>query len=41
MITNMSTQELEAYGKRNVVKRELLVRLRPTKIVAEKDIAGW
>ena len=35
----MGADRAEAYGKRNAVKGELLVRLRPTKIVALKDIA--
>ena len=30
----------EAYGKRNSVEGELVVRLTPTKIVAKKDVAG-
>ena len=29
----------EAYGKRNSVEGELLVRVRPTKIIAQKNIA--
>jgi PPOX class probable F420-dependent enzyme len=36
----MGQANAEAFGKRNAVKGELLVRLRPTKIIAEKDIAG-
>ena len=31
----------EAYGKRNSVEGELLVRLRPTKLIAKNDVAGW
>jgi PPOX class probable F420-dependent enzyme len=31
--------QAEAYGKRNGVPGELLVRLTPTKIIGEKDIA--
>ena len=30
----------EAYGKRNGVPGELLVRLTPTRVIFEKDIAG-
>jgi PPOX class probable F420-dependent enzyme len=30
----------EAYGKRNAVKGEFLVRIRPTKIIAQKDMVG-
>jgi len=36
----MGQGNAEAYGKRNAVKGELLVKLRPTKIIAQKDIAG-
>jgi PPOX class probable F420-dependent enzyme len=35
----MGGDKADAYGKRNAVKGELLVRLRPTKIVGLKDIA--
>lgn len=31
----------EAYGKRNAVEGELLVRVTPTKIIAHKNIADW
>ena len=30
----------EAYGKRNAVKGEFIVRIRPTKIIAQKDMVG-
>jgi PPOX class probable F420-dependent enzyme len=36
----MGQANAESYGKRNAVKGELLVRLRPIKIIAQKDIAG-
>jgi PPOX class probable F420-dependent enzyme len=36
----MGQDNAEAYGKRNAVKGELLVKIRPTKIIAQKDIAG-
>jgi PPOX class probable F420-dependent enzyme len=36
----MGQVNAEAYGKRNAVKGELLVKLRPTKIIAQKDMAG-
>ena len=29
----------ESYGKRNSVKGELLIRVKPTKIIGEKNIA--
>jgi len=30
-----------SYGKRNSTEGEVLVLIKPTKIIAEKDIAGW
>jgi len=37
----MGSDLAEAYGKRNNVPGELVVRVRPTKIIAQKDVAGW
>ncbi|MGC1928263.1 MAG: PPOX class F420-dependent oxidoreductase [Candidatus Nitrosopolaris sp.] len=37
----MGQANAEAYGKRNATTGEFLVRIRPTKIIAQKDIAGW
>jgi PPOX class probable F420-dependent enzyme len=37
----MGTELAEAYGKRNSVEGELLVRVTPIKIIAQKDVAGW
>ena len=31
----------EDYGRRNSTVGEVLVRIKPTKIIAAKDIAGW
>ena len=31
----------DSYGKRNAVDTELLVRVRPEKMIALDDIAGW
>lgn len=31
----------EAYGKRNSAEGDIIVQVRPARIVAEKDIAGW
>jgi PPOX class probable F420-dependent enzyme len=31
----------EAYGRRNSTEGEVLVRIKPTRIIAEKNIAGW
>jgi PPOX class probable F420-dependent enzyme len=33
--------QAEAYGKRNAVPEELLVRVTPERIVAKTDVAGW
>jgi hypothetical protein len=35
----MGEEQADAYGKRNAVPGELLVRVRPTKIVAVKGVA--
>ena len=37
----MGADQAEAYGKRNSVPGELIVRVTPTKIIAKKDVAGW
>jgi hypothetical protein len=37
----MGKDNAEAYGRRNITQGEVLVRIKPTKIIAEKDIAGW
>ena len=37
----MGKNNAEAYGKRNSTEGEVLVRINPTRIIAEKDIAGW
>lgn len=37
----MGEEHAEAYGERNSVEGELLVRLRPTKIIAKDDVSGW
>ena len=36
----MGQDNAEDYGKRNAVKGEFLVRIRPTKIIAQKDMVG-
>ena len=36
----MGQDQAEAYGKRNGVEGELLVRLKPAKIIAKKDVAA-
>ncbi|HJU35103.1 MAG TPA: hypothetical protein VJ695_08275, partial [Nitrososphaera sp.] len=35
----MGKENAERYGKRNAGEGELLVRVKPTKIIAQKDIA--
>jgi PPOX class probable F420-dependent enzyme len=37
----MGERNAVAFGKRNAVPGELLVRIRPTKVVAYKDVASW
>jgi hypothetical protein len=34
-------EQAEAFGKRNAVEGELLVRVTPTNLVTENDVAGW
>ena len=35
----MGAENAEAFGRRNAVPDELLVRLRPTRIIAQADIS--
>ena len=37
----MGKSNAEAYGRRNSEKGLVLVRIKPTRIIAEKDIASW
>ena len=37
----MGKKNAEAYGRRNSSEGAVLVRINPTRIIAEKDIAGW
>ena len=37
----MGADQAEAFGRRNAVPGELLVRVTPTLIYGESDIAGW
>ncbi|MFL6422017.1 MAG: PPOX class F420-dependent oxidoreductase [Nitrososphaera sp.] len=37
----MGKENAELYGKRNSSEDEVLVRIKPTRIIAEKDIAAW
>jgi PPOX class probable F420-dependent enzyme len=34
-------ENAELYGRRNSTEGEVLVRITPTRIIGEKDIAGW
>jgi hypothetical protein len=37
----MGKNNAEAYGRRNSEEGLVLVIIKPTKIIAEKDIASW
>jgi general stress protein 26 len=37
----MGKSNAKIYGKRNSTKGTVLVRIKPTKIIAEKDTAKW
>jgi len=37
----VTAEEADAYGRRNAVPSELLVRVRPERVIAEFDVAGW
>ena len=37
----MGKKNAETYGRRNSGEGAVLVRIKPTRIIAEKDIAGW
>jgi PPOX class probable F420-dependent enzyme len=37
----MGEENAKDYGRRNSTEGEVLVRIKPNKIIAEKDIAGW
>ena len=37
----MGKRNAKAYGKRNSTEGAVLVRVKPIKIIAEKDIAAW
>ncbi|TLX69303.1 MAG: PPOX class F420-dependent oxidoreductase [Thaumarchaeota archaeon] len=37
----MGKKDSKAYGERNSGEDAILVRIKPTKIIAEKDIATW
>jgi hypothetical protein len=37
----MGAERAEEFGRRNAVPGELLVRLRPERVIAETDVAGY
>ncbi len=37
----MGVDKAEKFGKRNAVPGELLVKVNPTKIIAEKNVTAW
>jgi PPOX class probable F420-dependent enzyme len=37
----MGADQAEAYGRRNAVPDELLVRVAPERTIAKADVAGW
>lgn len=37
----MGKDQAEAFGKRNALPGELLVRIKPLKVIAYREVAGW
>jgi PPOX class probable F420-dependent enzyme len=37
----MGNDKAEEYGRRNSSEGELLIKIKPTKVIGQKDIAGW
>jgi len=37
----MGNGKAEEYGKRNSSEGELLLKIKPTKVIGQKDLAGW
>ena len=37
----MGNDKAEEYGKRNSSEGELLIKIKPTKVIGQKGIAGW
>ncbi len=37
----MGNDKAEEYGKRNSSEGELLIKIKSTRIIGQKDIAGW
>jgi hypothetical protein len=37
----MGNDKAEEYGRRNSSEGELLIKIKPTKVIGQKDLAGW
>jgi hypothetical protein len=37
----MGKGKAEEYGRRNSSEEELLIKIKPTKVIGQKNIAGW
>ena len=37
----MGNDKTEEYGKKNSSEGEFLIKIKPTKVIGQKDIAGW
>ena len=37
----MGKKNVETYGRRNSGEGEVLVQIKPTRVIVEKNIAGW
>jgi PPOX class probable F420-dependent enzyme len=37
----MGPDQADAFGRRNAVPEEVLVRIRPERVIAKADVAGW
>ena len=37
----MGYNKSEAYGRRNSAEGELLIKIKPIRVIGQKDIAGW
>jgi len=37
----MGNDKAEEYGKRNSSEGELLLKIKPTRIIGQKNVAGW
>jgi hypothetical protein len=37
----MGNDKVEEYGKRNSSEGQLLLKIKPTKVIGQKDLARW